>query len=85
MFLKIIFDKAVFVKFKISNNFKQNIVEKHSKQPEILRKIYTSLCILKIFKKICKPKASRLSPNVCDLQNEAILCKVWVKKFIENL
>ena len=30
MLLKIIFDKAVFVKFKISNNFKQNIVEKHS-------------------------------------------------------
>ncbi len=35
--------KTVFVKFKISNNFKQNIDETHSKQPKTRRKIHTSL------------------------------------------
>jgi hypothetical protein len=31
MLLKVVFDKTVFVKFKISNKFKQNIDETHSK------------------------------------------------------
>ncbi len=35
--------KAVFVKFKISNNFKQNIDETYSKQPKTHSKIHTSL------------------------------------------
>jgi hypothetical protein len=45
MLLKVIFDKKVFVKFKISNNFTQNIDETHSKQPNIHKKIHTSLWI----------------------------------------
>jgi hypothetical protein len=40
-----VFEKTVFVKFKISNNFKQNIDETHSKQPKINRKIHPSLWI----------------------------------------
>jgi hypothetical protein len=45
------FDKKAFVKFKISNNFKQYIDETHSKQPKIQRKSHTSLWILKIARK----------------------------------
>ncbi len=37
MFLKVVFDQIVFVKFKISNYFKQNIDKPHSKQPKIHR------------------------------------------------
>jgi hypothetical protein len=51
MLLKVVFDKTVFVKFKIRNNPKQNIDETHSKQPKIHRLIHTSLWILKISKK----------------------------------
>ncbi len=36
---KVVFDKTVFVKFKICNNFKQNIDETDSKLPKIHRKI----------------------------------------------
>jgi hypothetical protein len=49
--LKVIFNKTAFVKFKISNNFKQNIDETHSKQLKIHRKIHTGLWILKISRK----------------------------------
>ncbi len=52
MLLKVNFDKTAFVKFKISNNLKQNIDDTHSKQPKIHRKIHTSLWILKILRKI---------------------------------
>ncbi len=45
MILKVIFDKTVFAKFKISNKFKQNIDEK---QLKIQRKNHTSQWILKI-------------------------------------
>jgi hypothetical protein len=38
-------------KFKISNNFKQNIDETHSKQPKIHMEIHTSQWILKIARK----------------------------------
>ncbi len=48
MLPKVVFDQRAFVKFKISNNFKQNIDETDLKQPKIQRKIYTSLWILKI-------------------------------------
>ncbi len=48
MLLKVIFNKTAFVKFKISNNFKRNIDETHSKLPKIHRKIHTSQWILKI-------------------------------------
>jgi hypothetical protein len=47
MLLKDVFDKTAFVKFKISNNFKQNIDKTHSKQQKIHRKIHTGLWILK--------------------------------------
>jgi hypothetical protein len=41
------------------------------KQPEIHRKINTSLWILKILRKeIHEAKVSRLLPNVCDFQTE---------------
>jgi hypothetical protein len=36
----VVFDKTVFVKFKISINLKQNIDETDSKQPKIHRKIH---------------------------------------------
>jgi hypothetical protein len=51
MLLKVIFEKAVFVKFKISKKFQQNIDETNPKLPKINRKIHTSLCILKNVKK----------------------------------
>jgi hypothetical protein len=68
--LNIVFDEAAIAQFRISNNFKQNIDETHSKQPKIHRKIHTSLWILEISKKICKPKVLRLSPSVSDFQKE---------------
>ncbi len=49
--LKVVFDKAAFVKFKIVNNFKQNIDETYSKQPKNHRKFHASLWILKISRK----------------------------------
>ncbi len=49
MLMKVVFDKKAFVKFKISNNFKQNIDETASKQPKIHMEINISLCIFKIF------------------------------------
>jgi hypothetical protein len=52
-------DKTAFVKFKISNNFKQNIDQTHSKQPKIRRKIHTSLWILEKSKKK-NPKSRNL-------------------------
>ncbi len=51
MLPKVVFDKTAFVKFKISNNFKQNIDETDSKQKKIHRNIHTSLWILKISRK----------------------------------
>ncbi len=36
--MKGVFDKTGFVKFKISNNFKENINETHSKQPKSIGK-----------------------------------------------
>ncbi len=63
MKLKAIFDKTAFVKFMISNNFKQNIDETHSKQTKIHRKIHTAYGFL-------KPKVSRLLPKVCEFRKE---------------
>ncbi len=37
MLMKVVFVKIAFVKFKISNNFKENIDETHSKQQNILK------------------------------------------------
>ncbi len=37
MLMKVVFVKTAFVKFKISNNFKENIDETHSKQQNILK------------------------------------------------
>jgi hypothetical protein len=42
-----VFDKTAFVKFKISDNFEQNIDKTHSKH----QKIHTSLWLLKISRK----------------------------------
>jgi hypothetical protein len=47
MLPKVVYDKTAFVKFKISNRFKQNIDEADSKQPKIQWKIHTRLWILK--------------------------------------
>jgi hypothetical protein len=74
MLLKVIFDKTAFVKFKINNNFKQNIDETHSEQPKIHRKIHTSLGILKISRPYTQTKkqVSRLLLNVFDFQKKTI-------------
>jgi hypothetical protein len=34
LLLKVVFDKIAFGKFNVSNNFKQNVDETHSKQPK---------------------------------------------------
>ncbi len=60
----VIFDKTAFVKFKISNNFKQNIDETDLKQPKIHRKIYTRLWILKISR---KKSANQNSRDFCQI------------------
>ncbi len=57
MLLKVVFDKTVFVEFKISNNFKQNIDETHSKQPKLPLKIHTSKRIFKTSKKNARPRS----------------------------
>jgi hypothetical protein len=51
IFLKVIFDKTLFEKINISNNFKLNIDETHSKQLKIYKKIHSNLWILKISRK----------------------------------
>ncbi len=80
MLLKVIFDKTVFIKFKISNNFKQNIDEAHSKQPKVYRKIYSNLSTFKILrKKIPEPKVSRLFPKVSDFRKENHTLKIYRK------
>jgi hypothetical protein len=48
MLPKVVFDKTAFVKFKISNTFKQHIDGTHSKQPKIHGEIHTSLWISEI-------------------------------------
>jgi hypothetical protein len=51
MLLKVVFDKTAFVKFKISNNSKQNIDETHSKQLKTHRNMYTIQWVSKISRK----------------------------------
>jgi hypothetical protein len=68
--LKVIFNKIAFVKFKISNNFKQNVDETHSKQLKIHRKNHTSLWILKISRKTSENQSLKTLPNVCDSKKE---------------
>jgi hypothetical protein len=51
MLLKVFFNEKAFLKFKISNNFKQNIDKIETKQPKIQGKIHTSLWITKISRK----------------------------------
>jgi hypothetical protein len=69
--LKAVFDKTAFVKFIISNNFKQNMHKTHSKLPKIHWEIHTSLWIFEISRKnFREPKVLRLLPNVCDFQKE---------------
>ncbi len=64
MLAKVVFDKTEFVKFKISNNFKQNMMKNTSKQPKIHRKIYNSIWILKISR---EKSASQRSPDFCQI------------------
>jgi hypothetical protein len=69
MLLKVVFNKTAFVKFKISNNFKQNIDEIHSELTKTHWKIQTSQWILKnLKKKSVNQKALGLLSNVCDFQ-----------------
>jgi hypothetical protein len=68
--LKIVFAKTVFVKFNISNNFKQNIEETLSKQQKSTGKSIPAFRFKKSQEKILEPKVSRLLPNVCDFQKE---------------
>ncbi len=49
MLLKVFFDKTVFVTFKISNTFEQNIGETDLKQPKV--PYHTSFWVLKIWRK----------------------------------
>ncbi len=44
---KVVFDKTVFVKFKISHSFKQNIDETDSKQPKSIGKFIPAYGFLK--------------------------------------
>jgi hypothetical protein len=60
MLLKVFFDNTEFVKFKTSNNFKQNIDESHLKQP----KIRTSPWLFKISR---KKLASQKSQDFCQM------------------
>jgi hypothetical protein len=74
---------TTFVKFKISNNFKRNIDETHSKLPKIHRKIHTSKCILKISRK----KSVNQKPwGFCQMfvvsKKENHTLGVWIKKSI---
>ncbi len=51
MLPNVVFDETAFVKFIISNDFKQTIDETDLKHPKIYKKIHTSLSILKISRK----------------------------------
>ncbi len=86
MLLKIILDKSAFVKFKISNNIKQDIDDTHSTQPKIHKKIHTCLWILKnLVKKIRKPKVWRLLPNVCDFRKPNHTLKIYRKSIAKPM
>jgi hypothetical protein len=62
----------VLLKFKISNNFKQTVDEKHSKQPNIqsIGKSIAAYGFKNLKKTIREPKVSILLPNVCNFQKE---------------
>jgi hypothetical protein len=54
MLLKIVFYKTMFVKFKISNSFKQSIDKTHSKQQKTMRKSILAYEFKNPKKKICE-------------------------------
>jgi hypothetical protein len=62
---QICFETTAWVKFKISNSFKENIDETDSKQPN---NPYQPMDFKNLKTKIREPKASRLLPNLCDFQ-----------------
>jgi hypothetical protein len=68
MLPKVVFDKTMFVKFKISNNLKQNIDETNSKQKKSIGKSIPAYGFKNLKKKIREPKVSRLLSNLCDFQ-----------------
>jgi hypothetical protein len=60
MLLKVVFDQTAFKKFRISDNFKQNIYETHSKQ----QKIHTRQWILKV---LSKQSTNQKSQDFCQM------------------
>jgi hypothetical protein len=69
LILNVAFEKTAFVTFEISNYFKQNINETHSKLPTIHTRPWI---FQKSLKKISEPKVSRLLPNICDFLNHTL-------------
>ncbi len=77
MFLKVVFDKTAFVKFKIGNNCKQNIDETLQNNQESIGKSIPAYGFLKSQEKIFEPKASRLLPYLCDFQEKSYP-RIWL-------
>jgi hypothetical protein len=68
LLLKAVFDKTVFVKFKISINFLNNIDEHIQNNQKSKEKSMPAYRFKNFKKNICKPKVLKLLPNVCDFQ-----------------
>ncbi len=85
MLLKVVFDKTALVKFKINNNFKQNIDETYSKQPKIHRKIHTSQRIFKICRKKSKNQQSWDFCQSFMISKKKTIPWGMDQKYIENL
>jgi hypothetical protein len=62
--------KTLFVKFKINNNFKQNIDETHSNNLKSIGKSIPVMDFKNLKKKIREPKVWRLLPNGFNFQTE---------------
>ncbi len=79
MLLKVIFDKTALVKFKINNNFKQNIDETYSKQPKIHRKIHTTYGFLKSEEKNLRTKSLETFAKCLWFPKRKPYHGVWIK------
>ncbi len=61
MLLKVVFDKTVFVKFRISNNFKQKIDKTHQNNKKSMNQKSRDFCqMFVIYKKKTIPQAMDL-------------------------
>jgi hypothetical protein len=69
MLLKVVFDKTVFVKFKISNN-KKTLMKHVQNTKNLSKNPYHPIDFKNLRKKSKEPKISRLVLNVCDFQKE---------------